>query len=252
MSALATLTVDLDGRRAASLAHPTEVPSSAARDQEFSAQLRSSTITRDGKKFYQLDGHASVTEQSYQMYDFFGPFDEIIDRGAFDKTLAAEPDVAFLANHKGMTMARTKVSKTLELSIDEVGLATRAFLNPERQDVRDMVLAVDDGDVDQMSFAFRIVRGQWSPDYTEYRILEVDLDRGDVSAVNYGANPYTSISARAKQAFDAIDSLEGAALIDARARIDARMTSLAQPAAPDAAPAGVSLSLARLRAALQD
>ena len=56
-----------------------------------------------------------------------------------------------------------------------------------------------------MSFAFRIVRGAWSPDYTEYRILEVDLDRGDVSAVNFGANPNTSIAARAKQALAALD-----------------------------------------------
>jgi HK97 family phage prohead protease len=251
MTMTMTRSADIEGRRAAALERPTEVPSSANRDQEFKAQLRSSTVERDGKKFSQLDGHASVVETSYQMYDFWGPYDEIIDRAAFDKTLAADPDVAFLLNHRGMTMARTKVSKTLELWMDEVGLAQRALLNPERQDVRDLVIAVDDGDIDQMSFAFRIVRGQWSPDYTEYRILEVDLDRGDVSAVNYGANPYTSISARAKQAFDAIASLEGAALAEARARIDERMTALSSSDA-GAATGGVDLRIARLRASLDD
>jgi len=40
------------------------------------------------------------------------------------------------------------------------------------------------------------VRGQWSPDWTHYRILEVDIDRGDVSAVNFGANPFTSTGVR--------------------------------------------------------
>jgi hypothetical protein len=32
-----------------------------------------------------------------------------------------------------------------------------------------------------MSFAFRIKEGRWSPDYSEYRINEYDIDRGDVS-----------------------------------------------------------------------
>jgi phage head maturation protease len=52
------------------------------------------------------------------------------------------------------------------------------------------------GLIDEMSFMFRIVRGQWSPDYMEYRIDEVDIDRGDVSIVGYGANPATSAELR--------------------------------------------------------
>lgn len=245
-----TVAADLAGRRAASLANPASIPSTPARDQEFNAHMRAALVERDGKKFHQLDGYASTVNQTYTMYDFWGPYDEKIDGAAFDKTLSADPDVAFLLNHKGMTMART-TNKTLELSVDDTGLLTRAFLNPERQDVRDLVLAIDDENIDQMSFAFQIVHGQWSPDYTEYTILEVDLNRGDVSAVNYGANPYTSISARAKQAFEAIAGLQGPALFEARARLDARMASMAGPS-PVAEPAGVSLALARLRSQLQD
>lgn len=241
-----TLAADIGARRAAALADPAAVPSTRDRSQEFNAQMRSKLIDRDGKKFYQVDGYASTVNQTYQMYDFFGPFDEKIDGGAFDKTLAADPDVAFLLNHRGMTMARTKISKTLELSVDELGLLSRAFLNPERQDVRDMVLAIDDRDIDQMSFAFRIVRGQWSPDYTEYSILEVDLDRGDVSAVNYGANPFTSISARAKQAFDAIEHLEGPALRAARDRADAKLQAL-QAVSEPARSSGPNLATLRAR-----
>lgn len=239
-------------RATALAAQPNIIPDGDARaGLDFTAQIRSTTVQRDGKKFYQLDGHASVVETPYEMYDAFGPYNETIDRSAFDKTLGSGPDVAFLLNHTGMTMARTKNSGTLELSMDEIGLATRAYLNPERQDVADLVLAIDDGDVDQMSFAFRIVRGTWSPDWMEYRLLEVDIDRGDVSAVNYGANPYTSISARAKQAFAAIAGLEGAALAEARARLDDRARALAGPApAPHAA--GVDVRIARLRVSVDD
>jgi len=184
-----TIEADLAGRRASAERSPAEVPSTRDRSQEFGAQLRVATVQRDGREAYHFHGIASTVEEPYEMYDFWGPYTEIVDRGAFDVTLAAGPDVAFLLNHRGATMARTK-SGTLTLSVDDEGLVSDAYCNPERSDVRDLAHAINDGDIDQMSFAFRIVRGAWSPDYTEYRILEVDLDRGDVSAVNFGANPY--------------------------------------------------------------
>lgn len=204
----ATIEADLHGRRAACLLDPRSFPSTPERSESFPAQLRSTLVERDGKEFVQLDGIASVVDTWYEMYDFFGPYNEKVARGAFDKTLSQAPDVAFLLNHRGMTMARTKVSKTLSLWTDQAGsLAMKAELNAQRQDVQDLRHAVDDGDVDQMSFAFRITDGSWNFDYTEFTITEVDLDRGDVSAVNYGANPYTSISARSKQALSSVDDL---------------------------------------------
>jgi HK97 family phage prohead protease len=186
--------------------------------------MRANLIDRDGKKFYELDGYASTVNEPYEMYDFWGPYTEIVDGGAFNTTLAADPDVAFLLNHRGVTMARTK-SGTLSLSVDDHGLRSIALLNPERTDVKDLVHAISDGDIDQMSFGFRIVSGQWSPDYTEYRILEVDLDRGDVSAVNYGANPNTTIAARAKQALAAVEDLPVTVLRALVARGEERLQS---------------------------
>lgn len=201
-----TLTADLEARAAACATSPVSIPSGAFRSQEFHAEMRAKLVEQDGKKFHELTGYASTVEEPYEMYDMFGPYSETVDTRAFDTTLAASPDVAYLVNHRGITMART-TNGTLTLSADEKGLLTRALVNPERQDVKDLVIAIDDGNVDQMSFAFRIVRGSWSPDYTEYRILEVDLHRGDVSAVNYGANPFTSVSARTKAALEAVDDL---------------------------------------------
>lgn len=197
---------DIAGRRAANVAHPGGIPSAPAREQWHGGQIRSQVVERDGKSFRHLEGYASTVEEPYEMYDMFGPYTETIDAHAFDRTLGAGADVSFLVNHRGLTMART-ANGTLDLAVDEHGLLSSAYLNPERSDVKDLVAAIDDGDITEMSFAFRIVRGSWSPDYEEYRILEVDLNRGDVSAVNYGANPNTSIAARAQAALTAVDDL---------------------------------------------
>jgi HK97 family phage prohead protease len=143
----------------------------------------------------ELRGYASTFAQPYEMHDAFGAYSEVVRAGAFGQTLANGADVAYLANHGGLTMART-ASGTLDLSEDSTGLETLARVNEKRGDVRDLVLAIEDGNVDQMSFGFRVVRQEWSPDYDERAMVELNLDRGDVSAVNYGANPATSVAAQ--------------------------------------------------------
>lgn len=147
-------------------------------------------------------GFASVTDTPYKMYDAFGPYTEDVAGDAFDITLDKSPLVEFTLNHGaggGIPMAHTR-NGTLKLSIvrdtDENGLWYEADVDLSRVDVADAVKAMQRGDLAESSFKFRIVRGQWSPDWTHYRILEVDIDRGDVSAVNYGANPFTSTGVR--------------------------------------------------------
>lgn len=136
-------------------------------------------------------GYASVVEKPYTITDYLGEYQETISRDAFDATLARGADVNFLVNHEGISMARTK-SGTLKLSADETGLHAEARLNPNRPDVQILRAAVGDGDIDEMSFAFRVSQQQWNEDYTDRRIDEVNLNHGDVSAVNYGANPHTA------------------------------------------------------------
>lgn len=143
-------------------------------------------------------GYASVTETPYEMWDMFGPYTEVVAASAFDATLAADPMVEFTVNHGaggGLPMAHTR-NGTLTLSAvkdgDETGLAYEAAVDASRQDVADMLKAMERGDLAEASFKFRIVRGLWSPDWMQYRIEEVDIDRGDVSAVNFGANPHAS------------------------------------------------------------
>lgn len=160
--------------------------------------------------------YASIVEHAYDMWDMFGPYTESIATTAFDETLAAQPDVAFLLNHGGMTLART-VSRTLTLGHDDTGLWYAPRLDPQNSVVRDVMSGVRRGDLSESSFAFRIIRGSWSPDYTAYRIEQVDLNRGDVSIVNYGANPATGDHPINLGTVDGDDGLDVDALDDQQA-----------------------------------
>ena len=122
------------------------------------------------------------------------PFIERIAPGAFTKTLQETPDVRLLANHEGLPMARTK-NGTMRLYEDETGLYFEAEL-ADTQEARDLYTLVARGDVDQMSFAFRVIRQNWSKDRTERTLTEVSLADGDVSIVTYPAYPATSVEAR--------------------------------------------------------
>jgi len=160
------------------------------------------TLRKADDGTYTLTGHASVVDTPYEIYG--GPpygWIEIVDSAAFDKTLRERPDVQLLINHGGMPLARTK-SGTLTLSLDQIGLAVAAGLEPRSTTVQELALAMDRGDIDEMSFAFRVLRQEWNEDYTERRILEVSIHRGDVSVVNYGANPATSATLRARALAD--------------------------------------------------
>jgi HK97 family phage prohead protease len=172
----------------------------AARSLTFPAQLRATKAKgKDDEDLYDFEGIASATDTPYEMYDSSGPYDEIIEAGAFTETLAANPDVAFLMNHTGITMART-TNGSLELDmLDGEGLRARAKLNPKRNDISDMLTGIEDGVLTEMSFAFMLDEGWWNDDFTTFKITKLNLNRGDVSVVNYGANPYTSIGARASE-----------------------------------------------------
>jgi HK97 family phage prohead protease len=145
----------------------------------------------------QFDGHASVTEQPYEMYDFWGPYTEVVSAGAFDSTLnRSDLDVPLVLGHDQMRRIARTTTGDLRLSMDDQGLHVLADLNPADQDVAYILPKLSAGHIDEMSFAFRITRGVWSPDYTEYRIDEVDIHRGDVAIVGFGANPFTDANAR--------------------------------------------------------
>ncbi|MER8197066.1 HK97 family phage prohead protease [Streptomyces microflavus] len=160
-----------------------------------------------------VEGYASVTESPFEMWDWLGMYHEVVRAGAFGKTLGENPQVQLLLNHGGLAMAYTKAG-TLRLAEDSTGLHMEADVSTKRSDVSDMLAALDDGSVDEMSFAFRVTRQLWSPDYDQRDIIEVDLHRGDVSVVNFGANPATSVGAMRSADFDQMDEVDARALYE--------------------------------------
>ena len=152
---------------------------------------------REASDGFTLHGLASRTEVAYPV----GGYDEVIRRGAFRATLAESPSVVLTLNHSrgGTAPLASTVSGTLRLAETYDGLEVNADLDPERSDARDIALAVKRGDLADMSFAFQVVSQHWSSDFTKREIKEVDLAKGDVSLVDFGANPSTSAMMRADQ-----------------------------------------------------
>ncbi|HMH90729.1 MAG TPA: HK97 family phage prohead protease [Streptosporangiaceae bacterium] len=234
------------------------------RQDTHAANWRSALVDWNGKKHNQLDGYASVTGIEYEMWDMWGPYGETVSQSAFDATLAADPVVVFLINHTGLPLARTD-NGTLLLDADPRGLHMLAYANPERDEVRNLVVGIDDKNVTEMSFAFHIAEGgcEWDDDFEHFTITEVSLDRGDVSAVRYGANPYTDITARARQIISDLDRLPPGAQRAALARLAAALgddvpdPSRAarrdpSPLTEDNIPEGASVALAARKAGGED
>jgi len=147
-----------------------------------------------------LRGYAAVfNDPSVPM-----PFIETIAPGAFSKTLSETPDVRLLINHEGLPLARTK-NGTLTLMEDERGLFMDAVI-ADTNEGRDLYKLIERGDVDQMSFAFRVIRQKYNEDRSLRTLTEVSLADGDVSVVTYPAYQTTSVEAREalRKAIDAV------------------------------------------------
>lgn len=190
-----------DGMRA-----PADRPRERRSAAEQSPLVASRAVTRrpvqvreaSGGNGLDFSGYASVVEHGYEMWDMFGPYTEVVDRGAFDASLAREDlDVPLVLGHDSMRRIARTTNGTLALSMDDTGLLCNApGLDPADADVAYIAPKLKSGLIDEMSFRFSITSGQWSPDYTEFRITGADIHRGDVSIVGYGANPYTSAELR--------------------------------------------------------
>lgn len=190
----------------------------------------------DGHEFI-VRGHAALFDVEYPVAGgpANGGFNERSDRAVFDKTLASKPDVHFLINHEGRSLARTK-SGTLKLSTDAAGLLSEARIDRRTRDGQDLEISMDRGDLDEMSYAFRTIRHDWSDDGALRTLLEVSLDKGDVSVVNNGANPNTRIRIATKEAIRALGHMDLAearglenpieALREARAHINDLLAEL--------------------------
>ena len=196
----------------------------------------------DGTGPLHFTGYASVYERPYEMWDWYGPYTEVVSAGAGSLSLArTDLDVPLVLQHSSLRRIARTTNGTLTLSEDDTGLLTDApQLDRADADVAYIAPKLRAELIDEMSFMFRIERGIWSPDYTEYRIEQYDIHRGDVAIVGYGANPWTAgAGLRGKDdVLEVIRSLDEPAARAALAELRARLEPSAPPARSASAPAG--------------
>lgn len=171
----------------------------------------------DSNKLH-FTGYAALFDSPAQVGSGpLGPFSEMIHRQAFDRTLSAKPDLVLRTEHRNLPIARTTAGN-LRLSTDSKGLLVDADLDRRDNDVAQLEVKMENRNLSQMSYVFRAVRDKWSDDYSKRELLEVNLDKGDVSIVTYGANVKTS--ARMGSLAEVAEALKGldfdAALTEAR------------------------------------
>ncbi len=159
------------------------------------------SVTAGGLEWRDLDsdtptlvGYASTFNQPYDM----GWYTETVIPNAFSKTLSESPDVRLLINHEGLPLGRTRAG-TLQLEQDDTGLHVECGLDATDPDVQRVLPKARRGDLNEMSFMFRVIRDTWAEDYTKRLITEISLAGGDVSIVTFPANPNATFSARAQQ-----------------------------------------------------
>lgn len=147
-----------------------------------------------------FEGFASVTGQFYRMYDWLGPYDEQVAVGAFEQTLAqSDLDVPLVIDHVSSRRIAKLGNTHSPLELTEVTdgettglLSVAPTLQLSDPDSAYIIPKLRSGLIDEMSFRFVIEEGRWSEDFTAFTIQRVNLHRGDVSIVGYGANPLTT------------------------------------------------------------
>jgi HK97 family phage prohead protease len=157
--------------------------------------------------------HGNFLEGRPIVYDSrtdLGWYDEIIDKGALDKTDLK--DVRFLVNHNTdmIPLARSRnntVNSTMQMEVDEQGMKIRVDLDTENNtEAKSLYSAVERGDIDGMSFMFVADEDRWEDIDTDHPTRHILSIRKvfEVSAVTFPAYEDTSIQARGLS--DALDS----------------------------------------------
>ena len=174
------------------------------------------------RRSYTFDVSAEETESGniiegrpivYDSRTDIGFFDEIIERGALDKTDLT--DVRFLVNHdtSKIPLARSRRNNgnsTMQLFVDDEGMRIKVALDTDNNaEARALYSAVKRGDLSGMSFMFGVRGEEWDDletDHPTRRITDI-ASVVEVSAVTFPAYEATEIYARSKEALESARSL---------------------------------------------
>ena len=141
-----------------------------------------------------LIGRPIVFDTPTTINDILGTYTEIIERGALDGVDLN--DTRLLYNHDQSRIPLARAPKTMTLTLTESGVEMRAVL-ADTEDARSVYTAVKRGDLDGMSFAFKVPEGGDHYDReTRTRTISKIEKIYEVSVVPFPAYQQTSLEAR--------------------------------------------------------
>jgi uncharacterized protein len=153
--------------------------------------------TRDGTDNEPLviSGYAAVFNSKTSIGDFF---EEVIEPGAFARTISENGDIRALFNHNwDHVLGRTK-NGTLKVEEDNRGLKFEVEL-PNTTLARDLAESLRRGDISQCSFGFYATNDTW--DYAVEPAVRTlnEVELYEISVVSIPAYEDTEVSLRSKE-----------------------------------------------------
>jgi len=163
-------------------------------------ELRYAQLRAEGDdSVRRLVGHAAVFNIRT---DIGGFFEEQIRPGAFSEAIRND-DVRALIDHDSSLVLGRNTAGTLQLSEDDRGLRVE-ITPPDTQIARDLIVSMERGDINQMSFGFSMRGGieEWDETgETQLRTIEKVGRLIDVSVVTFPAFPDAEVGLRSLNHF---------------------------------------------------
>jgi HK97 family phage prohead protease len=143
-----------------------------------------------GEDVIRITGYGSVFNKPYDVWGIR----EVVEPGAFTKTLRDNPDIRGMFNHSpDFLLGRTK-SKTMDVEEDAKGLRYEIRADPQDPQAASVARKIARGDVDGSSMAFFVHREEWERDKdgrpTKRILREIELI--ETGPVTMPASPATS------------------------------------------------------------
>jgi len=187
---------------------------------------------------FTLEGYAAVFDSPTRIDSWEGTFDEVIQRGAFAKTIEARKPVMQFDHGHDIATGSVPIASIEAIREDKRGLfvEARMFDNPRVEPIRQ---AIAGGAIDGMSFRFRVTREEWDEtgDIPVRTIRELDLF--ELGPVVFPAYESTSVGVRSLLAD--LDPTQRTALLSDLGS-DAARSGTSEPSDDDAARSGTSES----------
>jgi len=148
--------------------------------------------TGDG---FTLEGYGAVFGDSTRIDSWEGKFDEVIERGAFAKTISQRKPVLQFDHGRDAATGSVPIGAVEELREDKHGLFVRARMHDNAR-VEPIRQAIASGAIDGMSFRFKVITESWDkePEVPVRTIHEVELF--ELGPVVFPAYQSTSVGVR--------------------------------------------------------